>query len=67
MTKKTANEYIASIPKDQRGPLDLERQIDELVLENKKLRRQISELEGQVQSARNDADNQRAFANIPQY
>lgn len=63
----TANEYIASIPKDDRGPLDLERQIDELIKENKRLHSKISQLEGDLQSARNDADNQRAMANIPRY
>jgi len=67
MTKKTANEYIASLPKDYKGPMDLEQQVDELQKENQKLKSQISELEKSVQEARNDADNQRAFANIPRY
>ena len=67
MTKKTANEYIASLPKDYKGPMDLEQQVDELQKENQKLKSQISELETSVQEARNDADNQRAFANIPRY
>ena len=55
------------MPLDDRGPLDLERQIDELTAENSKLKQEIIELKGQVQDARNDADNQRALANIPRY
>jgi len=64
--KMTANEYIASLP-DDRGPLDLERRIDDLITENKRLRRENSELKKAVQTAQNDADTQRAMANIPRY
>ena len=63
-----ATEHLNSqMPLDDRGPLDLERQIDELTAENSKLKQEIIELKGQVQDARNDADNQRALANIPRY
>jgi len=68
MTKKkmTANEYIASIP-DDRGPLDLEKRIDNLIKENEHLHSEIRQLKMDLQSAQNDADNQRAMANIPRY
>jgi chaperonin cofactor prefoldin len=68
MTKKkmTANEYIASLP-DDRGPLDLEKRIDLLIKENNRLHKEISKLKSDLQSAQNDADNQRAMANIPRY
>jgi|13_taG_2_1085334.scaffolds.fasta_scaffold226308_1 hypothetical protein len=68
MTEKkiTANEYIASIP-DDRGPLDLERRIDNLIKENEYLHSEIRQLKMDLQSAQNDADNQRAMANIPRY
>jgi chromosome segregation ATPase len=89
-----ATEHLNSqMPLDDRGPLDLERQIDELKLElvrsveeAKKeadelmmakitkyeneiatLKKTISELEQQLLTAQNDADNQRALANIPRY
>ena len=63
-----ATEHLNSqMPLDDRGPLDLERQIDELTAENSKLKQEIIELKGQVQDDRNDADNQRALANIPRY
>ena len=68
MTKKkmTANEYIASIP-DDRGPLDLEKRIDNLIKENEHLHSEIRQLKMDLQQAQNDADNQRAMANIPRY
>ena len=68
MTEKkiTANEYIASIP-DDRGPLDLERRIDNLIKENEHLHSEIRQLKTDLQHAQNDADNQRAMANIPRY
>lgn len=62
----TANEYIASIP-DDRGPLDLEKRIDNLIKENKNLHAEIRQLKIDLQHAQNDADNQRAMANIPRY
>ena len=69
MTKKkmTANDYIKNIDNDDRGPLDLERRIDDLITENKRLRRENSELKTAIQTAQNDADTQRAMANIPRY
>ena len=68
MTEKklTANEYIANIP-DDRGPLDLERRIDNLIKENENLHSEIRQLKMDLQNAQNDADNQRAMANIPRY
>ena len=68
MTEKklTANEYIANIH-DDRGPLDLERRIDNLIKENENLHSEIRQLKMDLQNAQNDADNQRAMANIPRY
>jgi hypothetical protein len=63
----TANEYIASLPPGHKGPNELEDQIDKLLKENHVLTLKISFLETALQSARNDADNQRAIANIPRY
>ena len=47
--------------------VDLEKRIDNLIKENEHLHSEIRQLKMDLQQAQNDADNQRAMANIPRY